>query len=132
MGSHIRLLLLTLLFTYYRPLIELGYVYIVLPPLFRVTWNNANSISYHYTQEEMTEATNRLKAKGMKPTVNRYKGLGEMGKDTLYQTTMQPETRRLYQLKMRDESRMAELLNKFMGKDVTPRKEFILTKALDL
>ncbi len=123
-GSHIRTLLLTLLFRYLRPLIEAGYVYIAQAPLFRL--KKGTTTRYVFTEKEMETL---LREMGKGTTVQRFKGLGEMNPDELWETTMNPATRVLKQVTIEDAVRADELFTILMGDAVEPRREFIQDHA---
>ncbi len=124
-GAHIRTLILTFFFRYMPMLIEEGYVYIAQPPLFRVSHNNRDY--YAYSQEELEELVSRFD--GKKLTVQRYKGLGEMNPEQLWETTMNPEARSLIQVNIEDALMANEIFSTLMGDDVEARKKFIQKHA---
>ncbi|HKM41299.1 MAG TPA: DNA topoisomerase (ATP-hydrolyzing) subunit B [Methanocorpusculum sp.] len=124
-GAHIRILLLTFFFRYMKPLVELGYIYIAQPPLFRIA--KGKQEKYVYTEEDMRTASAEFGDKGI--SVQRYKGLGEMNADQLWNTTMNPEFRILKQVNIDDASYADEMFSKLMGDDVMPRKDFIKRHA---
>ena len=122
-GSHICTLMLTFFFRYMRPLIEHGYVYVAQPPLFKL--QKGNTVKYAYNDEEMKI----LSAQMPGAKVNRYKGLGEMNPDQLWETTMNPADRVIGQIKMEDAERADEAFSILMGEQVEPRKQFIEKNA---
>ncbi|MBR5372056.1 MAG: DNA topoisomerase (ATP-hydrolyzing) subunit B [Oscillospiraceae bacterium] len=126
-GCHIRTLLLTFFFRFMRPLIENGNVYIAQPPLFRVTKGKTHK--YAFSDEERDQYIAELSANGAKVEVQRYKGLGEMDPEQLWETTMDPETRTMIQVKMEDAMRADEIFSILMGDKVQPRREFIENNA---
>ena len=123
-GSHIEILMLTFFFRYMRPLIEEGHVYVAQPPLYKVT--RGKQVNYYYTEEDKENALMDLD-KGY--TVQRYKGLGEMNADLLWETTMNPETRTLKKVTMKDEVTCNEVFDMLMGDRPEGRREFIESHA---
>ncbi|MCQ2434304.1 MAG: DNA topoisomerase (ATP-hydrolyzing) subunit B [Oscillospiraceae bacterium] len=126
-GCHIRTLLLTFFFRFMRPLIENGNVYIAQPPLFRVTKGKKHH--YAFSDEQRDRFIADLTANGGKVEVQRYKGLGEMDPEQLWETTMDPETRTMIQVTMEDAMKADEIVSILMGDKVQPRREFIEANA---
>ncbi len=121
-GSHIRILMLTFFFRHMRPLIEQGYVYVAQPPLYRIT--KGKNIYYAYDDEELNSILERI-GRDTKPLINRYKGLGEMNPEQLWETTMDPERRVMLQVHLEDAMKADEIFSVLMGDKVEPRREFI-------
>jgi DNA gyrase subunit B len=126
-GSHIRTLLLTFFWRYMRELVDRGHVYIAQPPLFKI--EKGKQVEYAYSDAERDKALAKMGDKGSDPKVQRYKGLGEMNPEQLWETTMDPEHRILLQVTSDDGSEAERLFETLMGVDVDPRKQFIKTHA---
>jgi len=125
-GSHIRILMLTFFFRHMRPLIEQGYVYIAQPPLYRIT--RGQNLWYAYSDEELAATLDKI-GREPKPLINRYKGLGEMNPEQLWDTTMDPENRLMLRVNLEDAMRADEIFTVLMGDKVDPRREFIEQNA---
>ncbi len=125
-GSHIRILLLTFFFRHMRPLIEQGYVYVAQPPLYKIAKGKMER--YAYSDEELEEILTEV-GREPKPTIQRYKGLGEMNPEQLWDTTMDPEQRLMLQVHLEDAMAADQICTLLMGDQVEPRRDFIVANS---
>ena len=128
-GSHIRTLLLTFFFRYMRPLVENGYVYAAVPPLYKLTRGKQSRVAYSDAERDLVSAEMRAGNPNAKIDISRFKGLGEMDAHELWETTMNPETRTLKRIELDDAVKADEIFTILMGEKVEPRKEFIEQNA---
>jgi len=124
-GNHIRTLLLTLFYRYFKPIIERGYLYIAQPPLYKMA--AGKEVRYAYTEDEKNDILKTFNKPGL--NIQRYKGLGEMNAEELWDTTMNPRNRILMQIKVEDAMEADSVFDMLMGDEVAPRKKFIQTWA---
>ena len=124
-GAHIRTLLLTFFYRYMRPVIEKGYVYIAQPPLYKI--QQGKRIEYAYSDEELNIKLSEI---GGRPQIQRYKGLGEMNAEQLWETTMDPNRRTLLQVSLTDVEKADAVFTMLMGEEVEPRRKFIEENAV--
>ena len=127
-GSHIRTLLLTFFFRYMTELVEKGHVYIAMPPLYKVSLGKR--VEYAFDDAERDRIISEMNADESKINIQRYKGLGEMNPEQLWETTMNPETRNIMQVKLEDAVEADEIFTTLMGEQVEPRRKFIEDNAL--
>lgn len=129
-GAHICTLLLTLFFRYFRPIIEAGYLYLAKPPLYKISQGKKSE--YAYSDKEKEELIANEYDSERKINVQRYKGLGEMNPDQLWETTMDPTERIIEKITIQDAEKAENVFDALMGSDVTPRKKFIQAHAKDV
>ena len=131
-GSHIRTLLITLFAKYMRPLIEAGRLYAAMPPLHKISTKGRNAETiYTYTQQEMSATVARLTKAGRQivTPIPRFKGLGEMDADELWETTMNPATRAVRRITLHDAEAAEQVLDLLMGEKVEPRRNWLIDSA---
>jgi DNA gyrase subunit B len=131
-GSHIRALLLTFFFRYMREVIERGNIYLAQPPLYLVKRGKQELYAYNEVERAANIETIKGDGDGRGIMIQRYKGLGEMNPDQLWDTTMNPDTRTLLQVKIEDAAEAERLFTLLMGEQVEPRRQFIEEHALDV
>jgi DNA gyrase subunit B len=130
-GAHIRCLLLTLCWRYMRPLVEAGRVYAAVPPLYRITLKGSGEYIYCYSEAEKESVLLDLEKRGVawRDDIQRYKGLGEMDADQLAETTLEPQSRQLRRMTVRDAEAAEKMFEVLMGGDVSERREYIVEQS---
>jgi DNA gyrase subunit B len=127
-GEHIETLILTFFFRHLPEVIRQGYLYVAMPPLFKV--QKGKDIRYAYTEEERDQMIKEMKTGTGNVSIQRYKGLGEMNPEQLWETTMNPENRVLKHVSINDAEEADQVFTMLMGDEVPPRKHFIQTNAM--